>query len=83
MSKTLKGIDINTSWHSITIYKSFVRSHLQYSVINYDQPNNGSLNQKLKRIQYNADLAIIGAIKGASQSKLCNKQGFKSLKFRC
>ena len=38
MSKALKEIDINTSWYSITICRSFVRSHFQYGVINYDQP---------------------------------------------
>ena len=37
----------------------------------------------MKRIQYNAALVITGAIKGTSQSKLYNKLGFESLKFRC
>ena len=39
--------------------------------------------KKMKRIQYNAALVITGAIKGTSQSKLYNKLGFESLKFRC
>ena len=47
----------------ITIYKSFVRSHLNCGDISYDQPNNESLNQKIERIQYNAALAITGAIR--------------------
>ena len=32
----------------ITIYKAFVRPHLDYSDIFYDQPNNESLCHKLK-----------------------------------
>ena len=42
-----------------------------------------SLNQKIERIQHNAALAITGAIKGTSQSKLYNKLDFESLTFRC
>ena len=56
----------------ITIYKSFIRPHLDRTDIIYDQPNNESLDQKIERIQHNAALAITGAIKGTSQSKLCN-----------
>ena len=64
MPKTTKGIGIikklskTLPWHSlITIYKSFVRPHLNYGDIIYDQPNNDSLNQKIERIQYNAVFA--------------------------
>ena len=66
----------------ITKYNSFARPHLDYGGVIYDQPNNESLNQKIERIQYNAALAIIGDIKGTSQSKLYNGLGFESLKFR-
>ena len=48
----------------ITIYKSLVRPHPGYGDIIYDQPNKENLNQKIERIQYNATLAIRGAIKG-------------------
>ena len=47
----------------ITIYKSFVRPHLGYGDIIYDQQNKKNLNHKIERIQYNATLAITGAIK--------------------
>ena len=57
LSKILLGLAL------ITIYKSFVRSHLDCGDISYDQPNNESLNQKIERIQYNAALAITGAIR--------------------
>ena len=90
MSKAMKGIGIikklskTLSWHAlITIDKSFVRPHLDYGDVIYDQPNNESFNQKTERIQYSTSLAITGVIKGSSQSKLYNKLGFESLKFRC
>ena len=67
----------------VTIYKSFVRPHLDYGDIIYDQPNNESFTQKIERIQYNAALTITGAIKGTSQNKLYSELGFESLKFRC
>ena len=66
----------------ITIYNAFVRSHLDYDNVLYDQPNNESLSQKIKSVQYNATLAITGALKGASQMKLYNELGLESLKSR-
>ena len=89
MSKAIKGISIirklnkTLPRHSlITIYKSFVRPHLSYGDIIYDQPNNESLNQKIERIQYNAALVITGAINGTSKSRLYSELGLESLKFR-
>ena len=66
----------------LTIYKSFIRPHLDYCDIIYDQPNNESFCTKIERIQYNAALAITGAIKGTSQTKLYKELGLESLKFR-
>ena len=65
----------------ITIYKSFVR-HIDYGDIIYDQPNNSSFCDMIEKVQYNATLAIAGAIKGTSQLKLYKELGFESLKFR-
>ena len=59
----------------ITIYKSFIRPHLDYCDVIYDQPNSESFCTKIDRIQYNAALAITGAIRGTSQCKLFNPQG--------
>ena len=36
----------------ITIYKSFVRPHLDNANIIYDQPNNASLSDKIESVQY-------------------------------
>ena len=63
----------------ITIYKSFIRSHLDYGDIIYDQVYNVSFPQKIESIQYNAALAITGAIRGTSREKLYLELGFESL----
>ena len=48
----------------------------------YDQPNISSLANKIKSVQYQVALAIIGAIRGTSQEKLYQALGFESLKDR-
>ena len=62
---------------------SFVRLHLGYGDVLYDQPNNESLCQKIESVQYNVALAITGAIEGTSQMKLYNELGLESLKLSC
>ena len=46
----------------ITIYKSFIRPHLDYGDIVYDRAFNELLNKNLECIQYNAAMAITEAI---------------------
>ena len=89
MSKAYKGIAVLRKLQNIiprnsllTIYKSFIRPHLDYGDIIYHQPNNGSLCQKIESIQYQAALAITGAIHGTSQTKLYNELGIESMKLR-
>ena len=65
----------------ITIYKSFVRPHLDYGDIINDQANSESFCNKTERVQYNAALAITGAIRGTSKTKLHNELGLESFKF--
>ena len=48
----------------VTIYKSFIRPHLDYGDVIYDQPNNYSFSDKIKQLQYKACLAITGAVQG-------------------
>ena len=55
----------------ITLYKSLIRPHLDYADIIYDQLNNLNLCNKIETCQYNAALAITGAIRGFSKEKLC------------
>ena len=66
----------------LIIYKSFIRPHLDYGDIVYDQPKNSSLSEKIESLQYNAALAITGAIKGSSKEKLYQELGFESAKDR-
>ena len=53
----------------LTIYKSFVRPHLDHGDAIYDQHYNNSFHQKLESMQYNAALAITGATRGSSREK--------------
>ena len=50
----------------VTIYKSFIRPHLDYCDIIFDRPSNESFTSNIESIQYNAACAITGAIKGTS-----------------
>ena len=66
----------------LTIYKSFIRPHLDYADIIYDQAYNKSFQQKLELLQYDACLAITGAIRGTSREKLYEELGLESLQLR-
>ena len=66
----------------ITIYKAFVRPHLDYGDILFDQTYNSSFHEKLESIQYNACLALTGAIRGSSKEKIYQELGFESLRVR-
>ena len=66
----------------ITTYKAFIRPHLDYGDILYDQAYNMPFHQKLECIQYNACLAIIGVIRGTSKEKLYQEIGLESLQLR-
>ena len=59
----------------LTIYKSFVRPHLDCGDVIYDQPNNNRLLEKIECIQYNAALAMTGAIRETSREKLYHELG--------
>ena len=65
----------------VTIYKAFVRPHLNYGDILYDQAFNNSFLDRLESIQYNACLAITGAIRGASREKLYQELRLNPLDF--
>ena len=49
----------------LTIYKSFIRPHLDYGDVIYDQPSNVNFSSKIESIQHNAALAITGEIRGS------------------
>ena len=66
----------------LTIYKTFIRSRLDYADIIYDQTYNSAFHYKLESIQYNACLARTGAIGGTSTEKIYQELGLESLKSR-
>ena len=51
--------------------------HLDYCDIIYDEAYNETLHQKLESIQYNACLALSGAIRGSSREKLYHELGLE------
>ena len=53
----------------MTNYLSFIRRHLDYGDVIYDQSENESFSSKIESVQYNASLAIAGTIRGISQEK--------------
>ena len=59
----------------ISIYKTFIRTHLDYGDIIYDQAYKESFPQKLKSIQYNAALEITDAIRATSKEELYEELG--------
>ena len=66
----------------IILYKAFLRPHLDYGDIIYDPAHNVSFHQKLEALQYNACLAITGAIRGSSREKIYLELGFEFLQQR-
>ena len=66
----------------ITIFKSFIRPHLDYGDMIYDQTFNMSLQQKMETIHSNAALAITGAIRGSFREKLYQEFGLETFQQR-
>ena len=66
----------------VTVYKVFIRPHLDYGDMIYGQAYKEPFHQKLESIQYNAALAITGAITGTSREKLYRELGLESLQKR-
>ena len=66
----------------LTIFKSFLRPHLDYGDVIFDQSFKNTFHQKIDSIQYNAALAITGAIRGSSREKLYQELGLEPLQQR-
>ena len=89
IAKTNKDIGVIKKLHNflshrvlLTIYKFFIRRNLDHVDFIYDQPNNDSFCSKIESVQYNAALAVTGAIQGTSQTKLKRELGLGSLRSR-
>ena len=66
----------------LNIYKTFVRTHLDYGDIIYDQTFNAPFHRKLESTQYSACLEITGTIRGTSYEKLNQGLGLGTLQSR-
>ena len=89
LSKVYKGIGVLRNLSSklprqalVTIYKAFIRSHLDYGDIVHDKSINKTFINKIDKAQHDAALAITGTIRGTSREKLYAEVGIESLKFR-
>ena len=85
MNKTNKGTGITCKLNNIlprsallTIYHSFVKSHLDYGDVIYDQLENEMFSRKIQRVQPKASLAITEAC----QEKFYQELVLKSLSSR-
>ena len=66
----------------VTIHKSFIKTHLDYGDVIFDQAYNNSFHETLESLQYNASLATTGAIMGTAKEKLYQELGLESLQHR-
>ena len=67
---------------TVTIYKSFIRPHLDYGDVVYDRASNESFHQSLESLKYNAAIAVTGTIRGTSSENLFQELGLETLKSR-
>ena len=63
----------------VTIYKVFVRPHLDNADIIFDKFFSDSFKQKMESVQYDADLEIARIIRTTSKKRLYQEAGFESL----
>ena len=67
----------------LVIYKTFARPHLDYGDVIYEKVFNQSFHKKLESVQYNAALAMTGAILETNTTKkLYQELGLESLQNR-
>ena len=72
----IRRLSVNVPRNALlTIYKSFIRPHLDFGNILYDKPENENFQNKLEKVQYRACLAITGAIQGTSRQKHYDELG--------
>ena len=88
LQKPLKVSTLSGKWtcHEqpilLTIYKSFVRPHLDYGHIILDQPYNSNFTDTFKSVYCTIVLAIIGFIWGSSKEKLYQELELESSRNR-
>ena len=60
---------------SMTMLKAFVRPHLDYGDIIYDESYNETFHQQLESIRYSVSIVLSEAIRGSSREKLYHELG--------
>ena len=79
----IKRLSVNVPRKALlSIYKSFIRPHLDYGDILYDKPENENFQNILGKVQYRTCIAITGAIQGTSRQKLYEELGLHALSKR-
>ena len=63
----------------VNIYRAFVRPHLDYGDIIYDNSSNAKFSEMIQSVQYNAALASTDAICGTSRENYTKNWVFESL----
>ena len=66
----------------LTIYKTFIRSQLDFANVIYDQAYNSSFHEKIESLKYNACLEITAETMGTLSEKLYQELWLESLKSR-
>ena len=66
----------------VTIYKSFIRRHLDYADVIFDKPNHATFSNQIELAQHNAALAITGSIRGTFKKKLDQELRFEKMQGR-
>ena len=66
----------------ITIYKSFIRPHVDYADVIFDKHSNATFPNRIESAQYNAALSITRTIRGTSKEKLYQELGLETIKER-
>ena len=66
----------------VTIYKSFIRPHLDYADVIFNKPSNATFSNRIESAQNNAALAITRTIRGTYKEKLYQELGFETMKER-
>ena len=67
----LRKLQNLSSWSSLlATHKAFVRPHLDCGAIIYDEAYNASFHQKHEKFEYNACLAMTGAIRALPRIRL-------------
>ena len=64
----------------LRIYKSFVRSNLDYGDIIFDKLNNESFKSRIESVLYKVCIAITGAVQGTSRERLYQGVRFRIFK---